>query len=159
MDNTLLFFTLFLVSLTCWTTFLTYLVFSQKKKTKNFFSSGNYNLREMLEKISADNRKFHQRAVKIESDIKESASYIKESYQKLGIVRYNPFKDTGGDMSFSVAILDMDDSGVVITNIHGREADRVYAKQITKGKSLHNLSAEEIEAIDKAIKKGEQTNV
>jgi hypothetical protein len=66
------------------------------------------------------------------------------------MVRYNPFNDTGGDQSFSLALLDLRDNGFVITSIHGREVDRIYAKQIDNGKSKHNLSAEEIEAIKEA---------
>ena len=69
----------------------------------------------------------------------------------MGIGGCNPFHDTGGDMSFSLALLDFENNGYVLTSIHGRGADRVYAKSIQNGKSQHNLSAEEIESIKKAI--------
>ena len=75
---------------------------------------------------------------------------IENSYQKMSLVRYNPFADTGGDLSFSLALLDLTDTGFVITGIHGRGVDRIYAKEIIKGKSKHNLSEEEIAAIRKA---------
>ena len=100
----------------------------------------------------ADNRKFNTRSEKVERGLDEIAAVMRKGFQKLGIVRYNPFHDTGGDMSFSVALLDLEDSGIVLTSIHGRQADRVYAKPIIKGKSTHNLSAEELEAIKKALR-------
>jgi hypothetical protein len=67
------------------------------------------------------------------------------------MVRYNPFRETGGDQSFSMALMDLKNNGIVITSIHGREVDRIYAKEIIEGKSKHNLSAEEIQAIKEAI--------
>ena len=73
------------------------------------------------------------------------------SVHKVGMIRFNPFKDLGGDQSFSVALLDGQDNGVVISSLHTREGTRVYAKAIEKGKAIkHPLSDEEQEAIKKA---------
>lgn len=66
--------------------------------------------------------------------------------QKVGIVRFNPFKELGGDHSFSLAILDSHDSGIIITSLHTRDRTRVYMKDIKKGKSGSELSAEEKKA-------------
>ena len=71
---------------------------------------------------------------------------------KVGIVRYNPFKDIGGDQSFSIALLDDSDSGIVVTSHYGRDANRVYAKPLEKGKSKYSLSQEEEQAIAEALK-------
>jgi len=73
--------------------------------------------------------------------------------QKVGLIRFNPFQETGGDHSFSIALLNADDSGIVLTGLHTRERTRVYVKGITKGKSEHELSAEEKKALTKAQKK------
>ena len=73
--------------------------------------------------------------------------------QKISIVRFNPFGDTGGDQSFSLAVLDAHDSGYVLTSIHGRQGTRVYAKPVDLGKSKYTLSAEEQQALDQAIKR------
>lgn len=74
--------------------------------------------------------------------------------QKVGIVRYNAFSEMGSDQSFSLALLDQNDDGFVITGIFGREDTVTYAKPIEKGTSRYPLSAEEIQAIDRAMKKG-----
>jgi hypothetical protein len=78
------------------------------------------------------------------------------SVQKVGLVRFNPFKDTGSDQSFSVALLDLYDNGVVLSGIHGREGTRVYAKSVHGGESGGHLSDEELRAIDDARSAGER---
>ena len=71
--------------------------------------------------------------------------------QKIGIVRYNAFKDTGSDLSFALALLDEDNTGVVMNGIYSREMSNIYAKPVEKGKSPYTISEEEKLAIDKAI--------
>ena len=73
--------------------------------------------------------------------------------QKISIVRFNPFGDTGGDQSFTLAVLDSHDSGYVLTSIHGREGTRVYVKPIDYGKSKYTLSTEEQQALGQATKR------
>jgi len=73
--------------------------------------------------------------------------------QKISIVRYNPFGDTGGDQSFSLAVLDAHDSGYVLTSIHGRQGTRVYVKPVDYGKSKYSLSAEEQQALSQAAQR------
>lgn len=73
--------------------------------------------------------------------------------QKISIVRFNPFGDTGGDQSFVLAVLDAQDSGYVLTSIHGREGTRVYVKPIDEGKSKYPLSEEEKRALKQAAKR------
>ena len=77
---------------------------------------------------------------------------MKVAVTKVGIIRYNPFKDIGGDQSFSIALLDASDSGVVVTSHYGRDVNRVYAKPLEKGKSKYSLSQEEEQAIAGALK-------
>lgn len=75
----------------------------------------------------------------------------KKSVHKVGVVRFNPFKDLGGDQSFSVALLDGENTGVVISSLHSREGNRVYSKPVEKGQALkYPLTEEEKEAIKKA---------
>ena len=78
--------------------------------------------------------------------------------QKISIVRFNPFGDTGGDQSFSLAVLDAHDSGYVLTSIHGRQGTRVYVKPIDFGKSKYTLSAEEQQALTQAVKRVPKTD-
>ncbi|MBA1334717.1 MAG: hypothetical protein HPY66_2621 [Firmicutes bacterium] len=77
---------------------------------------------------------------------------LKGCFQKFGIVRYNAFQDTGSDLSFSLALLDYGNNGVVISSIYGRSESITYAKPIHGGKSSYALSKEEKEALDKAMK-------
>jgi len=72
--------------------------------------------------------------------------------QHVGVVRFNPFADKGGDQSFVLAILDDHADGVVVSSLHGRTDVRVYAKPIVGGQSTYTLGAEEKEAIARAMK-------
>ena len=71
--------------------------------------------------------------------------------QRIGIVRYNAFKDTGSDLSFTLALLDEKYNGIVLNGIYSREMSNIYAKPIENGKSKYTLSEEEKQAIQKAI--------
>jgi hypothetical protein len=108
-------------------------------------------LKSVLEKILKEQKK----AKKDISDLEKALSNYKEEgefhVQKIGVVRFNPFKELGGDHSFSLAILDGKDTGVIITGLHTRERTRVYAKEIEKGKSEIELSDEEKKALKKAL--------
>lgn len=76
---------------------------------------------------------------------------LKGCIQKVGIVRYNAYKDSGSNLSFALALLDSKDNGVVINGIYSREVSNTYAKQIQGGTSNYTLSDEEEEAIRKAM--------
>ena len=71
--------------------------------------------------------------------------------QKVGLLRFNPFKDTGGDQSFILALLDAHDTGVMISSLHTRSGTRWYAKRIVEGKGQeYNLSEDEKKALAEA---------
>lgn len=71
--------------------------------------------------------------------------------QKIGLVRFNPFKDTGGDQSFILALLDAHDTGVVISGLYSRTGTRWYSKKVKEGLGMeHDLSEEEIKAVHQA---------
>ena len=73
------------------------------------------------------------------------------SLQHIGLVRFNPFADTGSDQSFAIALLDDRKDGVVISSLHGRANTRVFAKPVENGTSRHALSTEETQAIKIAV--------
>lgn len=108
-------------------------------------------LRSVLEKILKDSEKDSKR---IDRLIKETEKLKKDELydiQRVGLVRFNPFAETGGDQSFCLAILDGQGSGLVITSLHSRDTTRVYAKPVKKGKAAgYELSAEEKRAIKSA---------
>ena len=108
---------------------------------------------KILERILADQNKNNQSiedlTKQIEAVRRDSSFHI----QKVGLIRFNPFSEVGGDHSFSVALLDANNTGFVATSIHTRDRTRVYAKVIKKGKSEIELSSEERKAIAEAQKK------
>ena len=81
----------------------------------------------------------------------EKAAYF--SLQHMGIVRYNPFGDTGGDQSFAIALVDGHGNGVVLSSLHGRDMTRVYGKPLHKWESTYSLTDEEKQAIALAYQK------
>jgi hypothetical protein len=71
--------------------------------------------------------------------------------QKVGVVRYNPFADAGGDQSFAIALLDSLGNGIVVSSLHSRSDTRVFAKPVQGGRSKYPLSDEEQDAIGRAL--------
>ena len=69
----------------------------------------------------------------------------------MGLVRFNPFEDTGGNQSFALALLDAHGDGVVVSSLHARTLTRVYGKAVAGGKSEAALSDEESEALRQAL--------
>jgi uncharacterized protein YoxC len=96
-------------------------------------------LKKVLEKVLAEGGVTSKKI----DEIVKRIDYLEEDgklhVQKVGLVRFNPFKELGGDHSFSLAILDAKDSGIVITSLHTRDRTRVYMKDITKGKAIRNF--------------------
>ena len=75
-------------------------------------------------------------------------------FQKLGLVRFNPFEDTGGDQSFALALLDDKGTGIVISSLHGRDVTRMYGKPVKEGvEAGYEFSEEEKEAVKKSLEK------
>ena len=89
---------------------------------------------------------------KVIDRIKSLEEIARIAFQKIGVVRFNPFTDSGPNQSFVIALLDNQNSGFVISSIFMKDGSRVYAKQIIDSKSEYTLSKEEKEAISRAIK-------
>jgi hypothetical protein len=75
--------------------------------------------------------------------LKDLADDQQRSVSKTAMSRYNPYKDVGGDQSFSIILLNGMDTGLVVTSLHTRSGTRIYSKQITNGKTEVELSSEE----------------
>lgn len=105
------------------------------------------NLDEVLEVQLQKIDKTSQRLDEVSRSLREVEGRSLRAVQHVGVQRYNPFEDTGGDQSFSVALMDDGDNGVVLTSIFSRAQCRVYAKPLDKGASSYPLSAEEEEAV------------
>jgi Protein of unknown function (DUF4446) len=108
-----------------------------------------------LHDLLAGNASAVERSAERMADIEAMQALIemrsRRSLQHIGMVRYNPFEDTGSDQSFAIALLDDRRDGVVISSLHGRANTRIFAKPVADGTSSHNLSDEETEAIRIAV--------
>ena len=74
-----------------------------------------------------------------------------QSLQRIGLVKYDAFGDTGDTLSFSLAVLDANDNGFILSSIVGRETSRMYIKEVSGGKSRDTLSSEEVQSLDQAL--------
>jgi hypothetical protein len=83
------------------------------------------------------------------TDALEAASRVAVS--RVGLVRFNPFEDTGGNQSFALALLDAAGDGVVVSSLHARSGTRIYAKAIRAGRATTALSEEEADAVRQAL--------
>lgn len=116
--------------------------------------------------IEEDLENYMYRVERVERQNAEIISYCKnlddevaKCIQKVGMVRYSAFKDTGSDLSFAVAMLDEKNDGVVFNGIYSREMSNIYAKPVKNGVSEYTLSEEEKEAIRRAIEANNLINV
>ena len=116
--------------------------------------------------IEEDLENYMYRVERVEMQNAEIISYCKnldeevsKCIQKIGIVRYSAFKDTGSDLSFAVAMLDENNDGVVFNGIYSREMSNIYAKPVKGGNSEYTLSEEEREAIRRAIESNNLINI
>ncbi len=97
-----------------------------------------------VEEVDKQNKEIYEYCHQLDND-------ITKCIQKIGIVRYNAFSDTGSDLSFALALLDERNTGIVLNGIYSREMSNIYAKPVNDGTSKYTLSEEEKQAIEKAI--------
>ena len=110
-------------------------------------------LQAVLEKILKDLGEEERKTREILKDLKRLEKENTYNIQKIGLLRFNPFSEVGGNQSFSLALLDGEDSGLVISSLHSREGTRIYAKPVKTGKAVgYRLSTEEVQAIKNARK-------
>ena len=152
-DNYLLIMSAFILLL--FIAFLGLLVSNLKIKSKydKFMKKlGNgKNLEEDLENFMYKVDRVEKQNAEIMAFCKNLDDNLSNCIQKVGIVRYSAFRDTGSDLSFAVALLDDKNTGVVFNGIYSREMSNIYAKPVEKGNSKYTLSNEELQAIDRAI--------
>jgi len=91
-----------------------------------------------------------ERLARVESQLETLTERGRGAVQHVGVVRFNPFEDTGSNQSFALAMLDDHGDGIVISSLHSRQATRVYLKPISAGRAETALSEEESEALRKA---------
>jgi len=153
-NNTFLTFVIFLIAVfVVWIVYLQWQVFYLKKKFKLLFNGSRASDLEgvIFEQI--------KRLRQTENGLKELNKFAQQlekmalkSVQKVGVIRFNPFKETGSDQSFSIALLDPENNGLTISGLFTREGTRLYVKPLQAGQSKYPLSNEEKQAIETAEK-------
>ncbi len=110
----------------------------------DYFTKGTtMDLDEVLTQTLEDLRSAETKIAALETSRDELRVRLKGCVQNLRVLRYNAFENTGSDLSYSIALLDEENNGVVLSSIYGREENRCYAKPVTAGKSQYTLSQEE----------------
>lgn len=137
-----------------WLLILTFLALKQKNFLKSLFPKDQRRdirnkFQEVLEIISGFEKTIQILENRLTGFKRDSLGNI----QKLAVLKYNPYNDTGGEQSFSLVLLDGKMNGVLITSLHSRAGTRIYLKKITLGKSELELSKEEDQALRRAIEK------
>jgi hypothetical protein len=122
----------------------------RSKYDKFMNGSNGLSIEQLLEECIDKLNDVIEKNKELEYQINSIKRNIYYCVQKVGVVRYNAFDDVGSDLCFSIALLDNNDDGVVISGLYARDSSTTYAKPILRGKSRYALSAEEIKAIDLA---------
>jgi len=135
-----------------WLVFLTVIFYNlyshYQKLTKGITKK---ELKSILEELLKNFEKEQARVDKLIKEVQKIRGENIYNIQKIGLVRFNPFLETGGNQSFSLALLDGEDNGLVLTSLHSREITRIYAKPVKKQKADgYELSSEEKQAIKNA---------
>lgn len=144
----LIFFSLFL--------FLLFLIqeyrvsYIKKKYNKLFEGSEGESIEKMLFERLDEVNDVKDQIKDIQNHTDKLDENLKNTIQKIGIIRYNAFDDMGSDLSFSAALLDDNSTGIVISSLYSRNESITYGKPIINGESDYKLSIEEIQAIDRA---------
>ncbi len=126
----------------------------KQKKRYDFFMGTNrkpsYNLESKLESYYSVSKGIAEKYAKLLDMVTDMDKTMKSNIQKVGLIRYNPFDEMGGNLCFALALLDGSDNGVVLNGIHSRTGSFTYAKPIELGVSTYILSDEEIKAVEMA---------
>jgi len=109
------------------------------------------NIQESLEKYVKQVEEVKKENETLKKGIQQLETGVAGCIQKVGLIRYSAFKDTGSDLSFTLALLNKENTGVVLNGIYSRDMSNIYAKPVQNGESSYKITEEENEAIKMAI--------
>lgn len=122
------------------------------KKYKKFMQGKNASsLEKDIMSLYEDNTFIKANVEKNKKDIAELFEKHKTTFQKMGLVKYDAFKEMGGKLSFTLALLDENNNGVLLNSVHSSDGCYSYTKRIKNGDSAITLSNEEKVAVERAI--------
>lgn len=108
-------------------------------------------LEDFIVGISEEVRRLQEEDRGAKDTIRSINRNLRASYQKFGLVRYNAFKGMGGNLSFALAMLDMNNTGFILNAVHSREGCYLYIKVVVKGETDSALCSEEKDALEQAL--------
>ncbi|MDO4531576.1 MAG: DUF4446 family protein [Bacillota bacterium] len=131
-----------------------YVLYRGQKKRYDFFMGAkrrpSHNLEMKIQDFYETSKQIEEKYTKLLDMVTDMDQTDKTKIQKVGLIRYNPFDEMGGNLCFALALLDGHDNGVVLNGIHSRTGSFTYAKPIEMGVSTYMLSEEEIKAVEMA---------
>ena len=130
-----------------------------KKFQAFMLGSDGASLEEKMMALFSDVRRLKEHDLRHRNDIQEIIENVNICYQKIGIVKYDAFREMGGQLSFSIAMLDKKDNGYIINSVHSANGCYVYTKEIENGRCILDLGDEEAEALKKAINSASSVTV
>ena len=134
-----------------WLLIVTYLLWKERLFRRKLFAQVDQpSLLGKLEQLLKEIDEARDREVVLAKNIKNLAIDNLKNIQKSSLLRYNPYQDVGGDQSFTLAMLNGVDTGIILTSLHTRAGTRVYSKVVVKGKSDIQLSKEEEQVLETA---------
>lgn len=123
------------------------------RKWRAMFDSDSQpdNLEEVLTSITEKLQMLNSNQTSLEKIVRQNGETLQTAFQYSSVVRFNSGSNDGGNLSFALAILDGQQTGLVITSLHGREHNRIYCKAITQGQPMQPLNEEEQQALIQAV--------
>ena len=126
----------------------------QKKKYDMLLRGrGDLNMGELIHAHSNDIFEMDKKVNELETQIRTAKSQFAFTIQKIGFVKYDAFHDLKNKLSYTIALLDGFNNGLLLTTIYGRESCITYAKEVKSGSVKQELSKEEFEALRMALEK------
>lgn len=113
-----------------------------KKKTRRRTSTASTE-GETVELLKQDYQELQQQIIVLQNDLMDTRDALRRKIESPRMVRFNAFGDVGSDLSFSMALVDENQTGVIVSSIYGREESRTYAKPVYDGNSTYPLTDEE----------------
>ena len=134
---------------------ITFSLYARMKKFEKAYTSlqtflSGIRMEDLLKANLKEVRELSQEINQQEARLKKAEEKLRRGIDRAELVRFNSFENMGADLSFALALLNQEGTGVILTGIHSIEESRTYCKAIEKGQAAVKLNKEEKEAIEKA---------
>lgn len=137
-----------------WLIIISWFLYGTIRHYNQLTKNGEKTLKDVLEKLLKNQDITNEEIVRLNKRCDKDEAAAVFHLQKMGLIRFNPFSDTGGNQSFVLSLLDGNNDGVIISSLHSRVQTRWFAKTIRGGKGEeHELSQEEQKAVLQSLRR------